>query len=177
MFATIIGVFLGGWIALWVNRWSQRKVAEDEKENAEKELRRRRIQALQAARDAISNNANRIKNTVTLLKSEEIAYFNVDPKELDYLIPELLKTDVDLKLFHEINAYRYELVHVAREIDTRYENIYRVPSITPGRMANIKKSIIERGDFLIPKAEKIEKAIEGELTKESEEAWKGNKKK
>ncbi len=165
-FATIFGVGLGGWWALRRNRRSERNAAQGEEKKAEDELRKRRIQALQAAKGAISNNADRIKNLVTLLKSGEIAYFNVDPKELDYLIPELLKTHVDLELFRKINTHRRELEHRAREIDTRYEMICHPAWANPNRLGEIIKSINARCEFLILKVEEIEKIIDGRLKKE-----------
>ncbi len=106
LMATIIGVAIGIWGALWLERRHGRQARQHEEADLQ-----------QAARDAVEHNLELCKQLRDAINKDDEPMFPMDVGLLDAVFPRLVQVSHDTKMVRELNGFRYQLHHLNRKLD------------------------------------------------------------
>ena len=105
--ATLIGAFVGIWLALKVDHARDRKSREAQEAGL-----------LSMARDAVQANLKLMAQAKPILvQGTQVPSFRMDVGVLDVVIPRLAEISPSLDLLGDLNSFRFQLHHVNRKLD------------------------------------------------------------
>jgi hypothetical protein len=119
--ATFLGVLLGIPAALWLDRSISRRREKQEREAKQAVERERLLELLRLLRETLERNREIIERMSKELTPDSLITYNVDPSLLDSTASLKYEIINDLDLNRQLDLLRYELQHLHRKVELRWE--------------------------------------------------------
>lgn len=174
LFANLVGVLGGGYLALWANRAASRYQESRRREREVAQKRKRAGQALGALKKTIAHNRSELDDVRKALRDDWFAlvFSTADPRAFDPVLSRLVETVDDLDLIRESATLRHQLEEFNRMAEAQLDLNLR-PDMHPHpgvektretkRIERLRKQVTKKiqsfGDGLSEKAAELEEKV------------------
>lgn len=132
LYANVIGVLGGGYLALWGNRVVSRQQERDRRQHEADQRRHRANQALAALKETVKHNKEEVDSVVRSLNLHpaEPVFSKADPRAFDPVLSRVVQMVEDLDLIRRATTLRHELEEFNRMAEAQLE-LFLLPEAHP----------------------------------------------
>lgn len=123
LFANLIGVLVGGYLALWANRTASHVQEQRRREHERDKEQERAVQAVGALKRTVEHNKDEIDDLLESLQEHpaQPVFSTADPQAFDPVLIRLVETVNDLHLIRESATFRHQLEEFNRMAEAQLE--------------------------------------------------------